>query len=210
MRCTQSQSFSRSVPLLCACRTCRGLGDPRPISPSHTHACARTRPRCCSLGTWFLLPTAEKSLFQGAQRHLAEDQIAAPLRANSRLSEGVNISQRVTSVLFITNIFSLLSGDLPTRQSPKTSPRPRAARLRLSSLSLQLLWEAPNLRGLCREEEVLQEPGITPCSFKPTGHPGREALICKRCCWVGHQSGTSCSRTRLPQHTHDALFWGCF
>lgn len=42
MRCTQSRSFSRLVPLLCARRTCTGLGDPRPISPSHTHACAHT------------------------------------------------------------------------------------------------------------------------------------------------------------------------
>lgn len=154
MRCTQSRSFSRLVPLLCARRTCTGLGDPRPISPSHTHACARTRPRCCSLGTWFLLPTAEKSLFQGAQRHLAEDQIAAPLRANSRLSEGVNISQRVTSVLFITNIFSLLSGDLPTRQSPKTSPRPSC------SVAAPLLLVSPAALGSSKPAGAVQGGGV--------------------------------------------------
>jgi len=99
--------------------------------PRHTHAHAHAV--VALLGTWFSLADHRKGSFTAAQRRLAEDQIAAPLKANSRLSEGVNISQRVTSVLFIMNIFSLLSGDLPTLRSHKALPWPCEGRLRLSS-----------------------------------------------------------------------------
>lgn len=106
----------------------RRSGTPlRPAPPARAHAVVAL------LGTWFSLASPRKVSFTAVQRRLAEDQIAAPLKANSRLSEGVNISQRVTSVLFIMNIFSLLSGDLPTLRSHKTSPRPCEGRLRLSS-----------------------------------------------------------------------------
>lgn len=123
------------VPPLC--RSLRGARRSwRPPSrrahlPPHTRA--RAHAGVALLGTWFSLANHRKVSFTAVQRRLAEDQIAAPLKANSRLSEGVNISQRVTSVLFIMNIFSLLSGDLPTPRSHKTSPRPHEGRLRLSS-----------------------------------------------------------------------------
>lgn len=107
------------------------------VFPPHTHAHAHAV--VALLGTWFSLANHRKVSFTAVQRRLAEDQIAAPLKANSRLSEGVNISQRVTSVLFIMNIFSLLSGDLPTLRSHKTSPRPREGRLCLSSPSSAIL-----------------------------------------------------------------------
>lgn len=119
------------------CRSIRGarrsLRPPRlcaHLPPAHVCPCTRSH---CTFGHWFSLANHRKVSFTAIQRRLAEDQIAASLKANSRLSEGVNISQRVTSALFIMNIFPFLSGDLPTLQSHKTLPRPREGRLCLSS-----------------------------------------------------------------------------
>lgn len=106
------------VPLLC--RSISGAG--RSWRPPSLRARLPRTLSCCTFGHLVFSCQPQKVPFTALLRRLAGDQIAAPLKANSRLSEGVNISQCVTSVLFIMNIFSLLSGDLPTLWSHKASP----------------------------------------------------------------------------------------
>lgn len=175
-----------SSPALQKCEW--GLLEP-PGPRAHLPARARAHAAVALPGTWFSLANHREVSFMAIPRRLAGDQIAAPLKANSRLSEGVNISQRVASVLFIMNIFSLLSRDLPALCSHKTSPRPREGRLRLSSSPPAISGgtpggftepRLPSRRGGCFV-------GVTPCSLKGKGHPRWETWF-KWWWWVMYGS----------------------